>query len=93
LLKTLLETEEKAIELDPNNLALGYISGSAILQFFEALNIKISFTNSSGDMFLLLRLSNSTLDWKAHAMRSEVIEMKNSQEHRRRQYFSPLNER
>ncbi|HMH09735.1 MAG TPA: hypothetical protein VK553_03445 [Candidatus Nitrosopolaris rasttigaisensis] len=41
LLKTLLEEEEKAIELDPNSLALGYISGSTILQFFEALNIKM----------------------------------------------------
>lgn len=40
LLKNLL-TYERCIELDLQNLALGYISNSTILSFFEALDIKM----------------------------------------------------
>jgi ABC-type cobalamin/Fe3+-siderophores transport system ATPase subunit len=41
LLKTLVEREERVIELDPHNLACGYISNSTVIKFFEALNIKM----------------------------------------------------
>ncbi len=41
LLKKLLEYEERSVALDIQNLALGYISNSTILTFFEALNIKM----------------------------------------------------
>src|SRR5579872_6291448 len=41
LLNKLLVCEERAIALEPHNLALGYISNSTIIQFFEALNVKM----------------------------------------------------
>lgn len=41
LLKKLSEYEERSIVLDLQNLALGYISNSTILTFFESLNIKM----------------------------------------------------
>ncbi|HET8853808.1 MAG TPA: hypothetical protein VFN02_14910, partial [Ktedonobacteraceae bacterium] len=41
LLSRLLAYEERAIALEPQNFALGYISNSTIIQFFEALNVKM----------------------------------------------------
>jgi DNA helicase HerA-like ATPase len=41
LLKMLLESEERAILLDPHDLALSYISNSTIIRFFESLNIRM----------------------------------------------------
>lgn len=41
LLNRLLACEERAIALEPQNLALDFISNSTIIQFFEALNVKM----------------------------------------------------
>jgi hypothetical protein len=41
LLLRLLETQERAIEVKPANLALSYISNSTILQFFEGAGVNL----------------------------------------------------
>lgn len=41
LLLKLLETEERAMEVKPANLALSYISNSTILQFFEGVGVNL----------------------------------------------------
>ncbi len=41
LLTMLLNKEERVISLDPHDLALGYISDSPVLTFFESLGIKM----------------------------------------------------
>src|SRR5690606_38961757 len=41
LLLRLRESEQRCIEVRPENLALSYISNSTILQFFEALGVNL----------------------------------------------------
>ncbi|MGB8346039.1 MAG: hypothetical protein WCD86_14225, partial [Ktedonobacteraceae bacterium] len=41
LLKMLSEYEERSISLDPQHLALSYISNSTVIRFFESLNIRM----------------------------------------------------
>jgi hypothetical protein len=41
LLKVLMNNEERAVLLDPHDLALSYISNSTIIRFFETINVKM----------------------------------------------------
>ena len=41
LLRRLLETEERVIEIQPESLALSYISNSTILNFFDRLGVRL----------------------------------------------------